>query len=364
MENILITGADGFIGTNLKFFLKYNTKYNLVLVNKQDSQFTLKRKILIADFIFHCAGENKKNFVNGNIKLTENIINLIEENKKKIPVVFISTIKVNEKSLYGKTKLSAENLIINYGKKNKTKVRILRVPNVFGKWSKPNYNSFLVTMCYNISRNKKIKFINQNKEINLIYIDNLLKILLNLIKDKSNKKIYKILPDKIIKLKNLNKIILEIWKNYQYGIIPNMSDQFIKNLYSTFLYYLPNKMRLKKIKKKIDIRGFFSEIYKNDDFGQISIFSINPGKTRGCHLHYTKNEKFLLISGKAIYKSIDIKSNEKYSIRLHENNPIEFISIPGHWHEIKNDGRKKAFFMLWSNEIFNKKKPDTYYLKN
>lgn len=365
MKNILITGSNGFIGSNLISFLKEEKKYKLILFSKKDSDENLKTKVLISDIIFHLAGENKSktfnNFLKNNVHLTQRIINILETKKKRTPIVYTSTTKVKENNFYGKTKLKAEYIIKSYGKKNKVPIKILRVPNVFGKWARPNYNSFLTTICYNLPRKKKINILNKKYKIKLIYIDNLIKILISCIKTKNKIELIKVLPDKTLTLGELFNLISSIWNNHKKGIVPNLNNNFIANLYTTFLSYLPINKTIHTLNKKKDDRGYFSEILKQSEFGQVSVFSINPGKKRGGHFHHTKHEKFLLISGNAEYNSIDIKTKKKYSIKLNENKLKNFVSIPGSWHEIRNTGKNKAYFLLWSSEIFNKRKPDTYF---
>ena len=146
----------------------------------------------------------------------------------------------------------------------------------------------------------------------------------------------------------------------QNGYLPNIKNKFDKNLHATFLSHIPKKKFLTKKKMFIDKRGIFSEIFKSKTNGQFSIFSINPRKKRGGHFHHTKNEKFVLISGKSIFSTYDIKSKKKYKFYLKDNTLNEIISVPGQWHEIENIGKSKAYFLLWSNEVYNKKRPDTY----
>ena len=221
-------------------------------------------------------------------------------------------------------------------------------------------------MCYNISRGKSLKIDEFNKEISLIYIDDLIKKLLKYVVNKKQNNKFKIIninSTKKIKIINLYKKIESFWKAQRNNFLPEIKNQFDKNLYSTFLYYLPrSKIVMPKTIHK-DERGIFSEIFKTQNQGQVSIFSINPGKTRGGHFHHSKNEKFVLIKGKTLFRAFDLKNKKKYQLTLQEEKINEVLSIPGHWHEIVNTGKSKAYFLLWSNEVYDKNKPDTFIKK-
>ncbi len=371
MTNVLVTGSEGFISTNLIAQLRNIHGLKIFNYNKKSKNHELDLATKKCDLVFHLAGENrsnnKKNFKYNNQNLTKKLCNYLIKNRNKSPIIYSSTIKFKEKTIYGKSKKSTELILKNYSKKYKTKVDILRIPNVFGKWSRQNYNSFLITMCYNISRGKSFKIDEFNKEISLIYIDDLIKKLLKYVVNKKQNNKFKIIninSTKKIKIINLYKKIESFWKAQRNNFLPEIKNQFDKNLYSTFLYYLPrSKIVMPKTIHK-DERGIFSEIFKTQNQGQVSIFSINPGKTRGGHFHHSKNEKFVLIKGKTLFRAFDLKNKKKYQLTLQEEKINEVLSIPGHWHEIVNTGKSKAYFLLWSNEVYDKNKPDTFIKKN
>ena len=180
MKKILVTGSEGFLGSNLISYLKYIEGVKLYLFNKKKNLDYLNKITKECEIIFHLAGENRskdrKKFEINNQKLTSTLCNLLKKNKNKSPIIFSSSIKMTENSIYGRSKQLTEKILKNHSKSNKSFVKILRIPNVFGKWSKPNYNSFLATICHSIWRNKKINYIRLNDKIDLIYIDTLIKI--------------------------------------------------------------------------------------------------------------------------------------------------------------------------------------------
>ena len=247
-------------------------------------------------------------------------------------------------------------------KKRNIKLSIFRLPNIFGKWGKPNYNSVVSTFCYQLTRNKKIK-INSNKNINLLYIDDLIDEFISVISEKKSTSIR--IPKKsfLINVKNL-ATILSSFKN---AVIDtnflNSITSNIRNLYSTYISYLPDIKIKSKLKLNNDNRGYFTELFKNKNGGQISFFTIKPKKIRGNHFHNSKTEKFFLLSGKVRVSFECVMKKKKFSIIFEDKKPEVFLTKPGYAHNIENIGNKDAKFIVWSNEIFDKNKPDTYKYK-
>jgi len=363
---ILITGSDGFLAKNLIF--KLNDRNIIYRYSKNSGLNKLEQYTKDCDIVYHLASEiksnNKKDFKINNVELTEHLSFFLQLNKNKSPIIYSSTHKINHNSIYAKTKKNSEAILLNHSRTNKSKICILRFPNIFGKWSKPNHNSFLATICHNITRNIKLKKINKFRKINLIYIDNATDMLVKFILKKNiRKRIIKIKADKQITVLKLLEKIQNIWLNHQNSEVVNTHSEFDKNLYTTLISYLPIKY-FKSIKKKYsDRRGFFCELVKTSSAGQFNLFTVEPKETRGGHYHHSKHEKFFLISGKALFIKKNLLTGKIIKIKLDEKKIIEVLSVPGWWHEVKNTSNKPALFLLWSNEIFNVKKPDTYKLE-
>ena len=366
--NILVTGCDGFIAKNLIKRLLNNPKYNILEINKKSSDKDLYKKIITADIVFHLAGVNKEIYpkytYDNNFIFTEKICSFLENNNKKPKIIYASSTQVKLNNTYGKSKLKAENILLNYKKKSGAQVFIYRLPNIFGKWSKPYYNSAVATFCYQIYRKKKVTISDPNKKISLLYIDDLICNFLKIIKlNKQKNSFIKIENIHSISLLNLVNIIKSFNKKDKIYLPDSISNPLIKNLYSTYISFFSKKDFFYKLPKFSDPRGDFCEFLKNSDFGQISFFSILPKKIRGNHYHNTKTEKFVVISGKLRFNFVNILTKEKFSLLTDEKQNLVVNTLPGWAHNLENVGRKTAKVLVWANEILDKKVPDTIFYK-
>lgn len=372
MKEILITGSNGFLGKNLISGLK-ERKFSLNFFDKENTLQELESFVSKADFIYHLAGvnrpENPKEFYKGNHELTKKLIETIKE--KKIPLVYASSTQAELDNDYGKSKRLAELEIIKYSEKNAVPVFVYRLPNLFGKWSKPNYNSVVATFCHNISRNLPIYISDPENELSLTYIDDVVQEFLNIL-DKNNfdkrysetqilnfNKTHKIklgdLAEKIKSFENMRKKIQ----------VPEFSDQLTKFLYSTYLSYLPKDSFAVPLKLNKDQRGSFIEFVKTQKSGQFSASTTNPGQkiVRGNHYHNTKTEKFFVLKGEASVKFRDIFTDEIIEYIVSENEPKSIDIPPGYTHSIENIGNTEMILLLWANEQFDPEKPDTHLIK-
>jgi len=370
MKTILVTGSEGFIGKNLIVRLQELDNVAIKSFDKEDNIDILNKLLLEADFIFHLAGVNRpknvEEFEKVNVGLTKTIIKLLEEMNKKIPVVITSSIQAESDNPYGKSKKMAEDELIKYAKKNSVPVYIFRLPNVFGKWSRPNYNSVVSTFCYNISHNLDITISNPEKELELVYIDDVIDEFVSLLDKEerdlgkyfySIKRVFKItvgkLAEKIYQIRDMKKTL----------IVPDLSDDFMRLLHATYLSYLDENDFSYEMDSKEDNRGNFTELIKSNSFGQVSISRSRKGVIRGNHYHNTKNEKFCVIQGKAVIKLRNILS-DKIILYNVSDKKIEVVDIPpGYTHSIENltDGDGEMILLIWANEIFDPENPDTYY---
>jgi len=368
--NVLIVGYKGFIGKNLFYHLKENKKFNILLLDKHSSQVEIEDKVCKAELIFLIFGINKEKLpgyrFKDNYLFTEKICCILKKNNKKTNIIFTSSIQANQNTSYGKSKIKAERILLQYKKETKSKVLIYRLPNIFGKWSKPHYNSAVATFCYQVARKKKISLFNKRSKITLLYIDDLIKQFLRKINKKNEKKTFPLVENTYrISVLELSNLIKSFNKKNKINLINNLKNPFVKKLYSTYVSFLPQKDFIYKIKKNVDHRGEFTEFLNNDNFGQFSCFSILPGKIRGNHYHHTKLEKFLVLNGKVKFKFIDLSSNLKFSfaVKYNKKRSIVVNTIPGWAHNIKNIGTDTAKLVVWSNEIFDKNNTDTFNYK-
>ncbi len=370
MRTILVTGSEGFIGKNLIVRLQKLDDIEIKSFDKDDNIEILKKYLRESDIIFHFAGVNRpknvEEFEKVNAGLTTTLIKLLEEVDNKIPIVITSSIQAELDNPYGQSKKIAEDKLIKYSKKNSVPVYIYRLPNVFGKWSKPNYNSVVSTFCYNISHNLDIKIANLMKEFELVYIDDVIDEFVSLLDKEERdlrKHFYNIKRTFRVTLGELANKLYKIKEVRETLIIPDLSDIFMKFLYATYLSYLDKDDLSYRIDSKKDIRGDFTELIKSKSFGQVSVSKSCKGIVRGNHYHNTKNEKFCVIQRKAVIKLRNILDDKIVSYYVSDKK-MEIIDIPpGYAHSIENltEGEGEMILLIWANEIFDPENPDTYY---
>lgn len=366
---ILVTGAKGFIGKNLIAELK-NKGYNDILqVTRESDSAYLEQCTKECDFVFHLAGvnrpKNEQEFLEGNLYLTAQLIELLKKHKNKAPILFTSSIQAEIDNLYGKSKRATEELLLEYSENEVVEVFIFRLANVFGKWSKPNYNTVVATFCHNISRNIDIEITNHEAELTLCYIDDVIDEFLKILKDTNTVQgHYCVVPVTYkIKLGKLAELIRSFKESRTNLTIPNMEDALTKKLYSTYLSFLPENEFSYNLKMNTDHRGAFIEFLRTPERGQVSVNVTKPGITKGNHWHHTKNEKFLVVSGDGLIRFRKLDSQEIIEYRVSGEKP-EVVDIPvGYTHSIVNVGDSDLVTIMWVNECFEPDKPDTYFLE-
>lgn len=376
---ILVTGANGFVGKNLCETLKnikaqkdktYNVEieeifeYDIDTDPQKLDEYTKK-----CDFVFHLAGVNRpkeeKEFMEGNFGFTSDLLNSLKKHENKAPVAITSSIQAELNNPYGKSKKAGEELIFRYGKENDVKTCVYRLPNVFGKWCRPNYNSAVATFCHNIAHDMPITINDRNTVMNLVYIDDVVSELINALKGRENRNNdYCYIPVvHTVTLGEIADLIYSFKESRKELSIPDMSDEFTKKLYSTYLSYLPEDSFSYPLNMNVDNRGSFTEIIRTADRGQVSVNISKPGITKGNHWHHTKNEKFVVVSGKGVIRFRKPNEDEitEYFV---SGEKIEIVDIPvGYTHNIENLGDTDMVTIMWCNECFNPEKPDTYFLE-
>ncbi|AXR69264.1 UDP-2-acetamido-2,6-beta-L-arabino-hexul-4-ose reductase [Leptospira mayottensis] len=364
--NVLVTGANGFIGKNLTSRLKENEEFKIFSCVRESTKEELSQWVSQVDFIFHLAGVNRPEelleFKKVNTDLTEYICNLLKKKSKKTPVIFSSSIQATSDNEYGKSKLEAEFLLNRLQAENGNPVFIFRLPNVFGKWCRPNYNSVVATFCYNIIRDLPVKINDPNASIVLTYIDDVIDKFVDVLKSLSHSVDSDIISYKIT-LSELYKILQSFKQSRKDLIIPNVGTGLERALYATFTSYLDTNSFSYSIPQYKDPRGVFVEMLKTQDAGQFSFFTAHPGITRGEHYHHSKIEKFLVITGRAKFRFRHILTNEYFETFTEGSSPQIVESIPGWTHDITNVGQEEMVVMLWASEIFDRSRPDTHSCK-
>ncbi|WP_306331913.1 UDP-2-acetamido-2,6-beta-L-arabino-hexul-4-ose reductase [Vibrio injensis] len=361
---IVVTGAKGFIGQNLCVMLREHGYQDVVKVDRETSREQLSQVLADADFVYHLAGINRPKdeaeFQRGNADLTTFIVEQLTLNRKKVPLVVSSSTQAEQNNAYGQSKRLAEQAVEQYGQKTQAPYFIYRFPNVFGKWCRPNYNSFVATFCYNILNDLDITINDQSAPVNLVYIDDVCTNLIALLESQSEsgyKGVTPVYPTTVGEVASL----LRAFKTSRDNLITeNVGTGLTRALYSTYLSYMTPEQFSYSIPSYGDERGVFSEILKTKQSGQFSFFTAHPGITRGGHYHHSKNEKFLVLKGKAAFKFEHIATGERYELYTDGSSPQIVETVPGWSHDITNIGDEEMIVMLWANEIFDREAPDTF----
>lgn len=366
---ILVTGAKGFIGRNLIAELQNRGFKDILEFDKDTDIAMLDYYCEIAEFIYHLAGVNRPveqtEFMEGNFGFTSDLLDYLKKHNNTCPIMISSSIQAELNNPYGKSKKAGEDLLFKYSVETGAKVLVYRFPNVFGKWSRPNYNSAVATFCHNIAHDLPIHVNDQSVLMNLVYIDDVVDELINALDKNENmvglyceiKKSYKVLLGDIVDL------IHSFKKSRENKFIVNLSDEFTKKLYSTYLSFLPEDSFKYELKMNADNRGSFTEFIKTYGFGQVSVNVAKPGIVKGNHWHHTKNEKFLVVSGEGVVRLRNIYSDKVIEYFV-SGEKLEVIDIPvGYTHNIENIGLNDLVTIMWANELLDTNHPDTFFLE-
>lgn len=366
-KKILVTGSDGFIGRNLCQRLEEIGCSEVIKINRSSTDADINNAVNRSDFIFHLAGVNRpkddNDFFKGNADLTEKIVNILLRLKKKTPVVLSSSTQAERDNAYGKSKLSAERILSHYCEIASARVYIYRLPNVFGKWCKPNYNSFVATFCHNIASGKDILINDANAKVTLVYIDDVCSEFISLLDKQEDERVFvygSVAPVHDVTVGEVAELLYTFKDSRNNLVTEEVGEGFCRALYSTWLSYLSPEQFCYSIPHYKDQRGVFCEMLKTRNSGQFSFFTAHPGVTRGGHYHHSKNEKFLILQGNARFKFENILTGEKYEIAISADEYQIVETIPGWSHDITNIGFEDLIVMLWANEIFDKNFPDTF----
>lgn len=368
MKNVLVTGAAGFVGKNIVAALKRRTDVALTTFDIDDDKNQLSKALFSADIVYHLAGVNRpksdEEFFKGNAGLTEEIVAFLKKNNRQPVIVLASSIQADHENPYGESKKAAEDILHEYHRCTGAPVCIYRFSNLFGKWSKPNYNTVVATFCHNIARGLDITIRDPDHEVEFVYIDDVVRAFLTHLNSTSN-------PDRLrytisrafrVTLGDLANRIYELHNIRKTLVVPDLSDDFMKCLHATYISFLPDDDFAYPVKLNSDDRGWLFELIKSEQFGQIFVSKTRPGITRGDHFHDTKLEKFCVIQGEGVIRFRQIDSEEILEYPV-DDSDIKIVDIPpGYTHCIENTGKREMICLFWANQIFNSESPDTYYV--
>ena len=362
---ILITGSNGFVGKNLSVHLSERKEIEVVTFGRDDNPVSLSSKLDGVDFVFHLAGVNRpkniEEFTVGNSDLTSLLCQAIIQKKRIIPVVYTSSVQAEQANPYGQSKKTSEKILQDFSAQSGTPIYLYRLPNVFGKWCKPNYNSVVATFCYNIAHDLPIKINDAAARIQLIYIDDLIKHFLSIMDGALVEPGFNdVNPVYEITVGDLAKKLKKFKESRQNLLTEPVGTGLDRALHSTYLSYLEPEQFSYELTQYKDSRGVFVEMLKTKSSGQFSYFTAHPGTTRGGHYHHTKTEKFLVIKGCALFKFRHVVTDEIYEIKISGDVPRVVETVPGWTHDVTNTGKDDVVVMLWANENFDRESPDTY----
>lgn len=370
MIRIGITGQGGFIGSHLFNFLGLQKDVeripfeNSIFQNKELLQNFVKK----CDVIVHLAAKNRHNdadeLYKTNIDLVQRLTDAMEAEAASPHVIFSSSTQEERDNIYGRSKKEGRKLFQQWASKTKAVFTGLIIPNVFGPFGNPYYNSVVATFSHQLTHNETPK-IEIDGTLKLIYVDELVAEIWKIINEKiSDPVLY--LPhtaeakvSEILSL--LEKYKTQYFENYMF---PEIHNRFELNLFNTFRSYINHATFFPvMLKKNTDNRGSFVETVKTQTGGQFSFSTTHPGITRGDHFHKRKIERFIVISGKATIELRRIGTNEIFHFELDGTNS-SFVDMPVWFtHNITNVGKEDLLTLFWINEFFDPADPDTYFEK-
>ena len=378
--NILVTGANGFVGRNLVSQLENiasgkarnyaiaGEELHVLCYDVDSDPAALEEYCRRADFVFNLAGVNRpedpSEFMKGNFGFASVLLDTLKKCGNTCPVMISSSTQAALDNPYGESKRAGEELLFEYGRETGAKVLVYRFPNVFGKWCRPNYNSAVATFCHNIAHGLPIRVNDPSVVMHLVYIDDVVDELIGALSgDEHRAGAFCEVP--VVHEITLGGIVdlLYSFRDMQQDLeVPDFGDAFTKKLYSTYLSYLPKEKFCYPLKMNVDNRGSFTEIIRTPDRGQFSVNISKPGITKGEHWHHTKNEKFVVVSGHGLVQLRKIGTDEVINFEVSGEKMEVVEMIPGYTHNIINlsDTEDLVTFM-WANEAFNPERPDTYF---
>lgn len=365
---VLVTGAAGFIGRNLVTRLREQDGYEILTVGRNDPWERVEKLLPTIDFVIHLAGVNRPHsedeFISGNVGFTEKLCGAPALRKRKTPILFSSSIQAALDNPYGRSKRTAEKHLERYANDTGSQVVIYRLPNVFGKWCRPNYNSVVATFCYNIARDLPIVITDPDRQLELVYIDDVMEAIIDDLKQSPSDGVHhrKVPITYKITVAELAHVIRSFRASRQSLIVPDHSDPLLHKLYATYLSYLETDDFAYDLEQRVDARGALAEFIKSEQLGQVFVSRTKPGITRGNHYHHTKNEKFFVVEGEAIVRFRSVHGDHviEYPVRGEDFRVIDIP--PGYTHSIENVGDGELVTLFWASEIFDPARSDTYSL--
>lgn len=365
MRKIVVTGGAGFIGRHLLEALSRRPDLSISYLDGRGSPTEFEQSLLEADVVFHLAGVNRPvsetEFEAGNVGLTARICDTLRSGERRPLLVMTSSIQAESNSPYGVSKRKGEGVIVNWTNSGGGTAVVFRLKNTFGKWCRPNYNSVTATFCHNIARNLPIAISDPHKELELVYIDDVIRALIGCLDCPPVEafEYREVARSYRVTLGELANAIRDFRDSRRTLVLPGGDDEFLGKLYVTYLSYLCHGDFGYGLEKRVDARGCLAEFLKSPRMGQIFVSRTKPGVTRGNHYHHSKTEKFLVLEGDAVVRFRQYGNRECLEYRV-SGVDLKVIDIPpGYTHSIENIGQGELVTLFWANEIFDPVRPDT-----
>jgi UDP-2-acetamido-2,6-beta-L-arabino-hexul-4-ose reductase len=361
---VVVTGADGFIGKNLCLRLRELGRFVVTPIEVGSSAADLEAAVASAEAVVHLAGVNRPtdpaDFDTGNRGSLEAVVAAVAAIGRPIPIILTSSIQAEGTSAYGMSKKAAETRLLDFAARTGNPAYVLRLPNVFGKWCRPNYNSAVATFCHNVARGLPIRIDDPAAPLNLVYIDDVVAGIVDLLDAGDGVSGFReIGPVYRATVGAVADLILRFRDDRAEALIEAVGEGLTRALYATYVAALPTDAFSYPLVAHTDPRGAFSEMLKTRNSGQISVFTAHPGVTRGGHYHHTKTEKFLVVKGEARFKFRHMLTGETHEIHASDAAPTVVETVPGWTHDITNIGDDTLICVLWANEVFDRQRPDT-----
>jgi UDP-2-acetamido-2,6-beta-L-arabino-hexul-4-ose reductase len=345
--------------------------YDILTANRSTTDKELRKAVESADIIIHLAGENRpkdeNGFMEGNVSYAQKICHFAQD--FGLPIIYTSSTQAGIANCYGESKLAAENVLSDYSQSTNTPVAITRLPNVFGKWCKPNYNSFVATMCHNLWRDISVNIDDVEKILTLVYVDDVVRALISktaeILHAEAEPKVnyFSVNPQYQKTLGDIYERLQAIKNSQQSLKITKRANGFGRALAATFMSYCPKDKIKYPLVEYEDDRGNFYEVFKLADYGQVSISTTKSGITRGNHFHHSKQEKFLVVKGECAFAFRSLSTGEIISFTTSDK-VKEIVEVPlGFTHNFTNIGSDELVVLIWCNEEFDRNNPDTYFLE-
>jgi UDP-2-acetamido-2,6-beta-L-arabino-hexul-4-ose reductase len=367
MKPVLVTGSAGFIGRNLCVALRRHGRFEVLEFNRGQSSEELAKLAGRAELVFHLAGVNRpkeeREFTEGNVELTRELCDLLAASSRQTPLVLSSSIQAQIDNPYGRSKRAAEDVVLDYHRRTGAAVYVYRFPNVFGKWSRPNYNTVVATLCHNISHDLPTQISDRANPLRFVYVDDVVHELWAIASrsehDPSTTR-FELQPVYSITLGELHDLLISFRESRRKMLVPDLSNSLTRYLYSTYVsFYDPDDLAC-PVDLKTDERGWLFELIKSPCAGQIFVSRTRPGITRGNHYHDTKIEKFCVVQGEGVIRFRPILGHGVTEYRV-DDRAIRVVDIlPGYTHSIENTGSGDMLTLFWASEIFDQQRPDTY----